>query len=276
MTDEEFNKLHIGKIIPNKALSVESTNKCNLSCTECVRGIPYFKKDKHWFLNPKQWEQDLHKIFSVIAFESVHFDGGEPSLHPNIVELVKITKQAGLVKQVGIATNSIQPNKISEELLEIVDCVSICVYPIANIQAINDFTYKLATMGWTVTGSTHYPAVIQKHVKITIPTDFFITFRKDSMPIQRNNCWLHRSCYSYAQGYLYTCSAAHFLNLMLWKKICDGVKLSDADYQSQLHNMMILNDNYKACEFCHIPFNQRTTMTQSTKEQFIQLKGLVG
>jgi len=75
------------------------TGRCNLRCPYC-RGLPNgFDKD----MDLKSAEKTL-AIWANEGMRNVRFSGGEPMLHPNIGEFVKIAKDFG-AEHVAISTN---------------------------------------------------------------------------------------------------------------------------------------------------------------------------
>lgn len=94
------------------------TEYCNFSCPYC-RGL----KDEI-YSNRKVKQLTLAEIKTNIdlwcegtPLENIRFSGGEPTLHPNIVEVVAYAKSKG-IKRIAISTNGSNTMKLYRELIE--------------------------------------------------------------------------------------------------------------------------------------------------------------
>lgn len=77
----------------------ELTNDCNLRCSHCLRD----KSALHGYLSLEIIEQVLRKMQSFHRINMVSFTGGEPTLHPQFSEILKIVASAGYC--FGFVTN---------------------------------------------------------------------------------------------------------------------------------------------------------------------------
>lgn len=104
-----FLKLHSYR---SKKVIINITYKCNNSCIFCAVG------------NRIKGEIPLKKLKEKIAeyrkkgYENIDFDGGEPTLHPNLLEIIDFTKHAGYT-QINVTTNGrkMSDPQICSELL---------------------------------------------------------------------------------------------------------------------------------------------------------------
>lgn len=94
------------------------TEYCNFNCPYC-RGL-----DDFIYSNRKIKQLSLEEIKRNIDFwceneplENIRFSGGEPSLHPNIVEIVKYAKFKG-IKRIAISTNGSNSIELYKQLIE--------------------------------------------------------------------------------------------------------------------------------------------------------------
>ncbi|MCI0512048.1 SPASM domain-containing protein [candidate division KSB1 bacterium] len=82
-------------------LTVEPVNYCNLQCPLCVVGSGNLQR-RPTTLEPRLFEQLLHEIGDDV-FALWLFNQGEPFLHPQLIELVKIAKKKRII--ISISTN---------------------------------------------------------------------------------------------------------------------------------------------------------------------------
>jgi MoaA/NifB/PqqE/SkfB family radical SAM enzyme len=73
--------------------NLELTKKCNQKCFYCFNDSGYAKsKDE---LSLAEWKNSISEIHNL-GYKSVHITGGEPFLHPNIVEILSHSIELGL------------------------------------------------------------------------------------------------------------------------------------------------------------------------------------
>lgn len=70
-------------------IQIEVTNACNFKCAHCSRGIPHIKNPL--FANLEFIEKSLISLKGWKKAVGCH--GGEPTLHPNFVEICKLYKR---------------------------------------------------------------------------------------------------------------------------------------------------------------------------------------
>ena len=112
---------YILPVVPAQA-QIEITNKCNLDCNMCPReslGVEY-----------KHMDLDLFKKITdrVNGVRLITLTGwGEPFMHPNIFDMIRICKERGF--QVQLTTNGLFPNdSISEKIINSeVDSISFSI-----------------------------------------------------------------------------------------------------------------------------------------------------
>ncbi len=91
-----------------KKIYVEITNSCNLKCSFCPEG-----KRKKEFISVDKFENIINQIKSYTNLIALHVKG-EPLLHPNLKELLKICEENNIL--VNITTNA----TLLEKNLEII------------------------------------------------------------------------------------------------------------------------------------------------------------
>lgn len=98
-------------------LAVELTNNCNLKCSKC----PITKVGrKRGFLDKALFEKILSDVRAAgVPVEIALSGGGEPTLHGDVVEFVRMARAVPNVTRVGFATNAVRLTPgLSRSLLE--------------------------------------------------------------------------------------------------------------------------------------------------------------
>ncbi len=87
--------------------NVDLTNRCNMHCPICFANA----NDQGYVYEPSF--EEVHKMLTALRNESpikntaVQFAGGEPTVHPRFVDIVRDAKQLGFA-QVQVATNGLE------------------------------------------------------------------------------------------------------------------------------------------------------------------------
>jgi len=95
-----------------KRCEVILTDACNFKCPYC-RGI---RNDFSGTMSIEDAKQ-LVDYWASDNLESIRFTGGEPTVYPHIVDLVKHAKRRG-IKNIAISTNGSAPMKLYNELMD--------------------------------------------------------------------------------------------------------------------------------------------------------------
>jgi len=83
-------------------VDIESSSKCQLQCTHCFRQYMDIGEDQ--YMPMEMYEKIVNECGKYKLFTLKFSMRGEPLMHPNIVEMVRMAKMAG-IKEVWINTN---------------------------------------------------------------------------------------------------------------------------------------------------------------------------
>ena len=100
-------------------IDVQVFGHCNLRCAGCMHFAPVADET---FLDLDEYENDLIR-FSSIEDVSSYFDaivlmGGEPLLHPQIVEIIRMTRRHLPKILLALCTNGLLHKRMSDDFLE--------------------------------------------------------------------------------------------------------------------------------------------------------------
>lgn len=96
------------------SVALDIVKSCNLNCKYCNRMNPYRKG----FYKPEDivsWIENWKKILKPV---NIVLSGGEPFLHPELVEIIVACRETGFGQSIGIATNGMLINCANERLLK--------------------------------------------------------------------------------------------------------------------------------------------------------------
>jgi len=93
---------------------VHLVEHCNLKCSGCLHFSPLAEEE---FLDIKEYEQDCNRLSELFDSEAgvIHLLGGEPLLHPNLVEFMHITRAAFPTGRIILLTNALLLPSMDEQ-----------------------------------------------------------------------------------------------------------------------------------------------------------------
>lgn len=121
----QYFPTEIGMVSDNAYLSIIATNKCQCACPYCINS----ETDHRLSLPIDKAVGNICKLVDKYGVKEAIILGGEPTLHPNIIELVKRLRYGSGLKMIRLTTNGIKL-KNEQFLRELIN-------PITGIQGIN-------------------------------------------------------------------------------------------------------------------------------------------
>lgn len=99
----------------HRDLRVSLTDKCNLRCTYCMPedGVDWISKAKHLTI------EELKRVITILCnegIEEIRLTGGEPLLHPDVIEIVRMINAIPTKPEISMTTNATRLNQIADEL----------------------------------------------------------------------------------------------------------------------------------------------------------------
>lgn len=236
-------------IIYTSACEIAIVQNCNISCRSCGHLSPLLEKD---CLSPEQVFQDLSVLAKYYHCEHVRLLGGEPLLHPQLLDIVNAVRQTGICDRIRLVTNGLILWKMADPLWEALDQVYVSVYP-----------------GRAMT-SAHLDICKQKAKQYNVELEFFNFdyFRESYSELGTNDqelvgriyktCQMaqHWGCYNVYEGYFYKCPESIFLSRFLpnnpsSKPTVDGIKIEDSPNFAQ--NLLAYLESptpLASCKYC--------------------------
>lgn len=84
-------------------LEINATRSCTNACVVCNHASTKFTEN--YFMEPETLARDLEKIKDKLRVKLMFIQGGEPLLHPKVIELLRLAADSGMAKQYGVLTN---------------------------------------------------------------------------------------------------------------------------------------------------------------------------
>ena len=99
----------------NNIISYHLVDHCNLNCSGCNHFSPLAQKR---FADIDKFEKNLLRLNSLINITELNLMGGEPLLHPQINDFIKIARKYLPSTKIDIKTNGILLNKMQDSFYE--------------------------------------------------------------------------------------------------------------------------------------------------------------
>jgi MoaA/NifB/PqqE/SkfB family radical SAM enzyme len=108
----DFRAKNASPTSPLKRCEMILTNRCNFRCPYCQGLPPLINRAMTW-----------EEIRETLAFwiddqaENIRFSGGEPALHPRLLDAISLCNHEG-VRRIGLTTNGSKPIRYYQQLID--------------------------------------------------------------------------------------------------------------------------------------------------------------
>lgn len=230
-------------------LEVHLTDHCNLNCANCCHFAPIAKP---YFMPIEHFNNDLARLSSLSNgnIKRISLMGGEPLLHPQIIDFMDISRLYFPHSEIEIHSNGIILTKMPEEFWR--SCATNAVTIVISYYPVGiDYThiYELA-----ISNGVRFKTDIDTSKKL------FRNFRMDLSGKQNYRrswflCTHANSSVNLYEGRLYTCDiAAHskhlsdYFNLSLAYSENDYIDIYKEDSMKSI--LKKLNKPHPFCRYC--------------------------
>lgn len=197
---------------------------CNLNCKGCDHFAPVAEPE---LLSPEAFARDMaeiHRLYADKEGGEFHLLGGEPTLHPEIVEFMRITRESLPKAKVIVDTNGTLLKRMSENFYEACRqydvTISVTRYPIdVDYDALGKWIRKKG-ISYEYLGSSEGGRTLWK-----FPLDLTGSQNPSEM---FHLCRNANTCWTLEKGRLYTCSIGPNMPVFE-RRFHKGIKLTDED-----------------------------------------------
>jgi organic radical activating enzyme len=115
-----------GGRIFNRSCEVNIAEHCNLRCRSCAHLSPVLPKH---FVDPDALSADLTALARNYHVTLLRLLGGEPLLHPNLLDIMRAVRESQVTERIEVTTNGLLLPRLERRFWEEVDEVRISLYP---------------------------------------------------------------------------------------------------------------------------------------------------
>lgn len=234
------------------------TDQCTLNCKQCGHLVPYYKKPQHY--EKHQIIQSIKNLAnSVDRIELLSLLGGEPLLHPDLVEICREISKISNIKYIRIVTNGtiVPSNETLNEIKHSITYFSVSDY--------GKYSFNKHELLERLTENDILFEVQGEN------TNWFPIFIPQKNKTQEESLRKYQTCV-WGRG----CSAVQNGEFHICNYSATGMRLGyipkeESDYVDLLNNELMLDElklevkrlinrefPVVACEYCNFMFDEQT------------------
>jgi organic radical activating enzyme len=228
-----------------RSLEVHIVDHCNLRCWGCCSLSPLLPPRE---IVPEDLERDLTLARRALWPATFKLVGGEPLLHPRLLDCLRIARSSAIAERVSVTTNGHLLDRLADEFWQLIDGLTISLYPRPPLSQ--------RTIARTETLAARFG--VQLNWK---RQDQFVDMTRDAPEtdpqVNRqvwDTCWLKRRCHHLADGRFYACTRpAHFQTFFRGRQdfTGDGVQLHDGPgLAEEIRDYLLRDEPLAACAHC--------------------------
>ncbi len=119
-------KPRVHKKLSCRSVEFNLTEHCNLSCYACDHASPLLPEK---FASLKSFSRDLKALARVLHSKQFRVVGGEPLLHPQLLEFLAEARLIGVADDIVVITNGVLLHRMSEKFFASIDQLWVAIYP---------------------------------------------------------------------------------------------------------------------------------------------------
>lgn len=232
--------------IQTRSLEAHIVDHCNLTCVECCSLSPLLPA---WLADPDALVGDLTRAARVLQPRVFKLVGGEPTMHPDLVTIIRKVRETGIAPTLSVTTNGLLLKKMSDDFWDAVDALTISLYPRPRLadEVIEHVKAKAARFDVRLNWKPQ-----EQFVRMTREPASGDLAETESV---YRDCWLRERCHLLRDGVFYTCTRpAHFQTLHRGRVDFrqDGLPLHDGpSLLAEIETYLMRETPLRACFHCH-------------------------
>lgn len=234
-------------------LEANITLHCNKRCVSCSHAAPWHKP---YLMDAETLWGDLVLLRPFVRCRLFALLGGEPLLHPNIVEMIKTVRNSMISHEVGVTTNGLLLPRMPLEFWRTIHVIQISFYPNVDKKGILEFTEAK-----------------QKEYGFSLYYRDYTTFKRQNGRCTRAQCNVR--CPTVHEGKFYLCPQSltfpgRFMGL---PEDIDGLTLSGLT-EGKLREFLDRPPEMNACRICGGESSEAPWAEASSEDEWRKLSGL--
>jgi organic radical activating enzyme len=237
-----------GGRIQTRLCEVNIVDHCNLRCRACAHLSPVLPTNS---IDPRDLSKDLTELAASYHTRLLRILGGEPLLHPDILDVLTAARDSGIADRIEIATNGLLLPRQKPRFWESVDAVRISLYPGRSLKQHQlDKCIGQARQHGVVLRYRRYQAFQESYSEQG--TDDPALVKKIYVTCNHVHRW---RCHTVANGWFFKCAQSYMMprgmSLGLQTAHRDGIRIDTApDFRDRLLAYLTSPEPLSACRNC--------------------------
>lgn len=118
--------------IRRNSIEYNVVEHCNLRCAGCDHASPQLPRR---FADLDSFRRDFAALASVFHARELRLIGGEPLLHPRLLDFLEAGRELNIADRLMLVTNGVLLHRVDQRIYELIDMLWISVYPGVEIPA---------------------------------------------------------------------------------------------------------------------------------------------
>jgi organic radical activating enzyme len=236
-----------GRVL-NRSCVINIVEHCNLRCRSCQHLSPVLPK---YAVDPDTLRRDLGTLAASYHVKVLKLLGGEPLLHPSIVDVIMATRASGVADVIEVWTNGLLLPRVDRRFWDVVNSVRISLYPGASLKQHQlDKCVDLARQNNVPLRYKRYKAFQEAYSEPG--TDDPSLVNKIYLTCNSAHRW---RCHTVAHGWFYKCAQSYTIPtgmaLGLAASQRDGLQIEDSPaFRDRLLAYLTSPEPLSACRNC--------------------------
>ena len=232
----------------NRTCVVNVVEHCNLRCRSCSHLSPALPKH---FVDPDALCSDLTALARSYHANLLKILGGEPLLHPNLLEIMLAARESQVADRLEIWTNGLLLPRMERRVWEAVDSVRISLYPGRSLRQDRlDACVDLARRNNVSIRYKHYQAFQESYSEQG--TDDSELVEKIYATCNSAHRW---RCHTVANGWFFKCAQSYMIpkgmSLGPQATYRNGVQIEDSpEFRDRLLSYLTSPEPLPSCRNC--------------------------
>jgi hypothetical protein len=222
------------------------------------------------FADLTSFARDIEVLSTVLQAGEFKFVGGEPLLHPQLLDFLRLAKDVQIANRLVLVTNGVLLHKAPDELWELIDGMWISIYPGIKYRFDWDWVRRIADEYEIFVWRKETPEFAERSLTEEIRNEELV-----KMVFQ--NCELAHmeSCHTIYDGRYYMCAPSVWMEPRLAlhgvtfkNRESDSVAIHDnSNLYEDLDSLVRRQDPLEACRYCLGSWARRTPNEQLTRKR---------
>ncbi len=228
--------------IRTRSLEAHIVEHCNLRCAGCCSHSPFLARS---FSEPEPLAHDLARLRRVLRPTWFKLVGGEPLLHPRLLDFIALARAADIAETVSLTTNGFLLPRQPDAFWQGLDALTVSLYPAPALPAETRalIAERAERFGVEVNWKRQDAFVaMDRPAPCTDAAENARVFA---------GCWLRERCHTVYKGRFFQCTRPQHNHALAGGYLADGVVLHDGPgLADELRAYLTRAEPLASCRVC--------------------------